>query len=58
MKKALTTDITTLTGKPSLILGDSTYKPRVREPGEALPRGIDKMKSVYKPPVWATRTGR
>jgi hypothetical protein len=58
MKKALTTDITTPTGKPTLILGNSTYMTRVREPGEALPRDNDKMKSVYKPPVWTTRTGR
>ncbi len=58
MKKALTSDITSLNGKLPLIVGSRSYKPRVREPGEALPRDIDKMNSVYKPPVWATRTGR
>jgi hypothetical protein len=47
-----------LTEKQRASLGGNSYKPRIRAPGEALPRELDKMRSVYKPPDWATRTGR
>jgi hypothetical protein len=47
-----------LTDKQRLALGRKTYVPRVRGPGEAMPRDTDKMNSTYKPPAWTTRTGR
>jgi hypothetical protein len=48
----------TLTEKQRESLGGNSYKPRVRAPGEAMPRDTDKMNSVYKPPDWTTRTDR
>ena len=58
MKNVLPMGLPSLTDKQRLTLGGGKYKPRVREPGEALPRDFDKMSTVYVPPVWATRTGR
>jgi hypothetical protein len=47
-----------LTEKQRASLGGKKYVPRIRALGEAMPRDIDKMNSVYKPPAWNTRTGR
>jgi hypothetical protein len=58
MNNALTFGKLTLTEKQRVSLGGNTYTPRVRGPSEALPREMDIMKSVYKPPAWPTRTGR
>jgi hypothetical protein len=55
---ALTSGQIALTEKQRAALGSKKYMPRVRALGEALPRDIDSMKSVYKPPEWPTRTGR
>jgi hypothetical protein len=55
---ALTSGQLNLTEIQRLSLGGNKYKPRVRGPGEALPRDMDNMNSVYEPPKWATRTGR
>jgi hypothetical protein len=55
---ALTSGQLAFTEKQRVALGSKKYKPRAKNPGVALPRDMDKMKSVYKPPEWATRTGR
>jgi hypothetical protein len=57
-KHALTTGKPELTDKQRDALGGKTFVPRVRTLGEALPRDTNKMNTVYKPPTWATRTGR
>jgi hypothetical protein len=58
LNDALTFGKISLTEKQRSSLGGNSYKPRVRLPDEALPREVDKMNSVYKPPDWNTRTGR
>ena len=55
---ALTFGQIPLTKRQRKSLGGKTYVPRIRGPGEAMPRDTDKMNSVYKPPEWTTRTGR
>jgi hypothetical protein len=58
LNDALTSGQVGLTEKQRAALGGKKFKPRVREPGEALPRDFNNMKNVYKPPEWPTRTGR
>jgi hypothetical protein len=58
LNDALTSGQVALTEKQRLALGGRSYTPRIRRPSEALPREINNMIGVYKPPEWPTRTGR
>jgi hypothetical protein len=54
---ALTSGQLAFTEKQRVALGSKKYKQREKAPGEALPRDMDNMHSVYEPPEWTTRTG-